>query len=177
MSVLEEAFNKAYEFHNTENPLNKIISRGFVFELEDEVAVTFIKDKNNRPPSFLTTKFKEVTKGKKVDKHFWIFLKNYQKRGNSGKVSIVNRSSLKEQQLNREPNDYIQNKPHFELDKDHGYCKLDKPGLYKGTLPSNQKLPREFLKNLSSTSREFICYDPEYEKIIKHFNAIGKVYD
>lgn len=177
MAALEEAFKRAYELHNSENPLSRMISKGFVFEMEDEVAVNFVKDNNNNPPYFLTNKFKEKTKGKKVNKHFWILLKNYQKRGNSGNVEIVNRSSLKEEGLNRKPNDYVQRRPHVEIDSNHDYCKLDKPGLYKGTLPLSQKLPKKFLKELDSSSEEFVCYDPESEKIIKHFKSIGKVYD
>ena len=74
MSALEEAFKKAYELHSSENPLSKVISKGFVFEMEDEFAIKFVKDKNNNPPYFLTKRFKEKTKGKKVNKHFWIFL-------------------------------------------------------------------------------------------------------
>ena len=87
MATLNDAFDKAYELHNSENPYNKVISKGFVFEMSDDVAVNFVKDKNNNAPYFLTNKFKDKTKGKKVNKHFWIFLKNYQKRGNSGKVA------------------------------------------------------------------------------------------
>lgn len=177
MATLSDAFNKAYELHNSENPYNKVISKGFVFEMSDDVAVNFVKDKNNNAPYFLTNKFKDKTKGKKVNKHFWIFLKNYQKRGNSGKVEIVNRSSLKEEGLNRKPNDFVQLRPHVEIDNNHNYCKLNKPGLYKGTLPQSQKLPKKFLKELDSSSVEFICYDPESEKIIKHFKSLGKVYD
>ena len=105
------------------------------------------------------------------------FIKKLPKRGNSGKAEIVNRSSLKEEGLNRKPNDYVQRRPHVEIDSNHDYCKLDKPGLYKGTLQSEPKLPKEFLKELDSSSEEFVCYDPESEKIIKHFKSIGKVYD
>ena len=89
-------------------------------------------------------------------------------------MEIVNRSSLKEEGLNRKPNDYVQRRPHVEIDSNHDFCKLDKPGLYKGTLSINQKLPKEFLKELDSSSEEFVCYDPESEKIIKHFKSIGK---
>ena len=89
MAALEEAFKRAYELHNSENPLSRMISKGFVFEMEDEVAVNFVKDKNNNPPYFLTNKFKEKTKGKKVNKHFWILLKNYQKRETQEKLKLL----------------------------------------------------------------------------------------
>lgn len=89
MATLSDAFDKAYELQNSENPYNKVISKGFVFEMSDDVAVNFVKDKNNNAPYFLTNKFKDKTKGKKVNKHFWIFLKNYQKEETQEKLKLL----------------------------------------------------------------------------------------
>ncbi len=175
MSELSHAFEKA-GFTDK----NKVIRKGFVFYLSEDQAEKMIKNHQGTTPKFLTKKYRTNYKKKYkkvISKPPWIVLKDYQKRGNSGKIKIAIRSSLKEEQKNREPSDYIQNFSHIDIDIDHNYCKIDLEGLYKGNLPQKQNLGKPYLKELSDESEEFSCYDPETEKIIMHFNKLDEVYD
>jgi len=159
--------------------LSKTIEKGTVIVIEDDDAEKFIKDKNNNAPHFVTKKFRDsVTKkkGSSAKEHYWIFLKTYQKRGNSGKVKIVNRSSLQKGDFNRRPNDLFQS-PHISIDPDHGYCRINKEGLWKAELPKNQKLDKNFLRELNPSSDSYICIDPQANQIIRHFNELEEVYD
>ena len=163
--------------------IQKTIEKGTIVVLKDDEAEKFIKDKNNKTPYFVTTQFRENNLkkfGNSTNEHYWIFLKTYQKRGGSGKVKIVNRSSLREDSSNRKPKDLYQ-LPHASIDSDHNGCRINKEGLWKAELPKSQKLDKNFLKNITPTSDDFICIDPESEKIADYFMALDKekneVYD
>lgn len=151
--------------------LSKTIEKGTVIVINDDDAEKFIKDRNNKPPYFVTKKFRKKNlqrKGFSAKEHYWVFLKTYQKRGNSGKVKIVNRSSLQENDANRKPDDLFQS-PHVQIDPEHNFCRINKEGLWKSELPNSQKLDKNFLNELNPTSDSYICLDPQSEKIANHF--------
>lgn len=159
--------------------LSKTIEKGTVIVIKDDDAEKFIKDDNNNVPYFVTKKFRESVakkKGSAAQEHYWFFLKTYQKRGGSGKVKIVNRSSLQKDQINRRPNDLFQS-PHVQIDPEHDYCRINKEGLWKSELPKNQKLDKNFLRELNPTSDSYICVDPQADKIISYFNKLNETYE
>jgi hypothetical protein len=151
--------------------LSRTIEKGTIISIKDDIAEKFIKDRNNNPPYFVTQKFRNKgleKKGYSANEHYWMFLKTYQKRGKSGKIKIVNRSSMKSGQSNRKPHDYHQF-AHLSIDPDHNRCKIDKEGLWKSELPRDQKLDKQYLNNFGPTSDDYVCIDPQAEKIAEHF--------
>tara|TARA_Y100000389_G_C17271598_1_gene418276 strand:- start:118 stop:654 length:537 start_codon:yes stop_codon:yes gene_type:complete len=160
--------------------LNRTIEKGTVISIKDDIAEKFIKDRNNNPPFFVTKEFRQRSvekKGYSANEHYWIFLKTYQKRGRSGKVKIVNRSSMKNEQSNRKPGDYHQIE-HLSIDPDHSRCKIDKVGLWKSELPRDQKLDKQYLNDFGPVSEDYVCIDPQAEKIAHHFlNLERKEYE
>lgn len=159
--------------------ISREIEKGSIIRLQDDDAEKQIKDKFNRTPYFISSEFRKNNQekyGYSSKHHYWIFLKTYQKRGNSGKVKIAIRSSFKEDRPNNKQGDLFQ-QAHLDIDSNHNICDINKDGLWKAELPRTQKLNKNFLKELDPTSENFICIDPETEKIVNHFAKLDEVYD
>jgi hypothetical protein len=174
MNNIAEAFEDAGMNQST-----RAIQQGTIIALKDDLAEEYIRNSFGQPPHFVTKKFRQESRAKRgyaADEHFWIFLKTYQKRKGSGKVKIVNRSSLKDGQSNRKPHDRHQF-PHADIDPEHSNCKIDKEGLWKSELPENQKLDKGFLENFGPASEHYVCIDPQTDKIIAHFKKLNETYE
>lgn len=154
------------------------IERGSIYRFKNKDMVKSILTKEGGKPYFLTKEFsnRREEKGKTpVVNHPWIFLRTYKKKRGIGKVYITVRSHLKDDERNREPNDFRQQQ-HSLIQTDHK-CSIGKDGLYKGNLKYQQKMNKVLLKELTMGSENFICLDPQIDLIAKHFTEINEVYD